>query len=347
MNTLHCILTTEYAGSEAYCCQLARMQAKAGHSVRVIVRDAGAAYVARVRQEAAPAPVLTIPRWVPSLLEGWVIGAMMRGFEPDILHTHLGRATKRAGAAAKCLRVPHVATLHLEWRNDYAVCDGVICIADWQKAGIPNDYKGKVAKIWNWVPQGQRHKVKDIRKRRVSSHVSDLRPLTFLSVGRLVPNKGMDILIQAFKKAFPKGTERVALTLAGDGPQRGELERLAAGDSRIALVGYRDDVAELYTEADVYVSAARYEPFGLTILEAMQAGCGLVCTQTQGPMEFLHGMKNVVWAAVNDVDSLARALQKKASEKPQRTAWELEAFRPSVATKKIEHFYGDVIKASH
>lgn len=338
MNLLHIILTKEFAGSERYACQLASMQAKAGHAVSVLVKDGSLAYVHRMVQEAAPARVVTIPRWWPSFLDFWAIRYMVMRVRPTVVHTHLGRAAKRTSKALAwlkpALRPKHVSTLHLEYREDYADTDGLICIAEWQLAGIPASYKGKVATVWNWaMPRG-----KDAPEVRTG--------FTFLSVGRLVGQKGMDVLIRAFRKAFAAGDE-VSLVIAGDGPERAALETLAEGDPRITLLGYVADVGALYPAAKVYVSAARYEPFGLTILEAMVAGCRLVCTQTQGPREFLKDYK-VEWAKVDDVASLAKALKaaaKTVAKTKTRVPWDMAPFEPKKAIRTIENFYKSVIQA--
>ena len=140
MNILHVILTKEFAGSERYAAQLAAMQAKAGHGVRLVIKGGDEAYVRRMVAEAAPAPVVTIPGWLPSLFDSFAIRGVVNGFAPDIVHSHLGRAAKRAGRAVagaakrremeKLKPLKQVATLHLDWRKDYALCDGIICIAD-------------------------------------------------------------------------------------------------------------------------------------------------------------------------------------------------------------------------
>lgn len=341
MKILHVILTKEFAGSERYAAQLAGMQAKAGHGVRLVIKGGSEAYVQRMVAEAGPAPVVTIPSWLPSLFDSFAIRGVINGFAPDVVHSHLGRAAKRAGRAVvgaakrreieKLKPLKHVATLHLDWRKDYAGCDGVICIAEWQKANIPVGFKGKVETVWNWVNQSS----------VISNQLSDgVKGGAFLSVGRLVPNKGMDVLIRAFRKAFP-GKEKVSLTVVGDGPERGALEALAAEDGRIKVVGFADP-APYYASHAVYVSAARYEPFGLTILEAMQAGCRLVCTKTQGPTEFLKGYK-VEWAKPGDVASLSQALQAAVKGKG-RVPWDMAPFSGANALKRIEQFYRDVLK---
>lgn len=334
MRILHAIFSTEFAGSEAYCCQLAALQAAAGDEVLVLIRDGSPAYAARVRRDAAPARVAHVSRAWPSLFEGLGALGSIRAFAPDIVHTHLGRATQRLGPVARLLGVPLVATLHIDWRRPYATCDAVICIAGWQRAGVPASYRGRVAVIWNWV--------RPARTRRAFPSPPPGAGPRFLSVGRLVPNKGMDVLVRAFRQAFPGGDERVSLAIAGSGPQLAELQALAAGETRIAVLGYVEDAAPLYAEADVYVSAARFEPFGLTILEAMQAGCRLVCTRTQGPSEYLAG-RPLLWAEVDDVASLAHALRTAAALPVQRVAWDLSSFDPTDACRRIRDVYAEIL----
>ncbi|MGN9792332.1 glycosyltransferase [Streptomyces sp. OZ13] len=91
-------------------------------------------------------------------------------------------------------------------------------------------------------------------------------------VGRLVPGKCFDVLIEAVA-ALPG----VRLLLAGDGPERDALHslavRLGAGD-RIRLVGEcdADGVAALLSAVDLFVSVSREEAFGLAVVEALAAG---------------------------------------------------------------------------
>jgi glycosyltransferase involved in cell wall biosynthesis len=350
MRILHCILSKDFAGSETYCCQLASMQAAhaamarppAAKSVRVVAKDNGrTAYVRRLERAAAPASLVCVPRWWPSVCDVAAIGSFVHAFAPDIIHTHLGRATIRAGKAARQLGIPHVATLHLDWRNAYARCDGIICIAEWQRKLIPPSYRGQVTVVWNWAPPAHVHGAG-----ATASTAPLLAPragITFLTLGRLVPQKGVDVLIRAFRKAFPTGVEAVRCLIAGDGPQRRELERLAQGERRISMLGYIEDLAAVYRDADVYVSAARYEPFGLTILEAMRAGCRLICTRTQGPVEFLARQHGVAWADVDDVDSLSAALRRAAEGGHARTVWDLAAFDGHAAMQSIAAFYQAVL----
>ena len=91
-----------------------------------------------------------------------------------------------------------------------------------------------------------------------------------LAVGRLHPQKGYDVLVEA----LPLFGDAV-VAVAGDGPLRGELETRAP---QVRWLGRRDDVADLYAAADVVVLPSTWEARSLTAQEALRAGRPLVAT---------------------------------------------------------------------
>ncbi len=163
-----------------------------------------------------------------------------------------------------------------------------------------------------------------------------------------MPEKGMDVLVQAFRAAFPRGDEPARLVIVGGGPtdQTALVQNLASGDSRITLSGPPPDIALYYRAFDTYVSAARYEPFGLTILEAMAAGCPLVVTRTRGPQEFLNE-PSVLWAETGDIATLTTQLRAAAAHgrerERERERYDLASYTQGRAIAQIEEFYGRVL----
>ena len=107
-----------------------------------------------------------------------------------------------------------------------------------------------------------------------------------LFVGRLVPQKGADVLIRAMA-----GLDTAAgpLTLLGDGPERGRLAALAAAEGvEVAMPGAagREAVAEAMRHAAVVVVPSTYqEPLGLVAIEAMAAGAIVVASAVGGLTE--------------------------------------------------------------
>lgn len=343
LNILHAIFSHEFGGSERYAADLAGRQAEIGHRVAIIIRAQTPELLARWRTEAASAELIVLPSWWPKPLWGWVLRRLVAGFAPDVIHTHLGQASRLVGALPRRKTAPlwrQVATLHLAYRpKDYAKAEGLIALTYAQAAQIPTTYTGQTTTIWNWLPRPFASKFAHMQ---TSSPKASGQPFTFLSVGRLVPQKGLDVLIQAFKLAFPTDAN-VRLHLVGWGPEETSLRAQIGSDIRISLdttqLADQTGLMQAYAGADVYVSAARYEPFGLTIVEAMQAGLPLVCTRTQGPSEFLHACKNVVWAECDDAPSLAAALQAQHAQGRRRVVHDMTHLNGANAVPHVAAFY--------
>ncbi len=114
--------------------------------------------------------------------------------------------------------------------------------------------------------------------------IADPENPNWLAVGRLVPAKGFDRLIPAFRKA--KGS----LTIAGDGPERASLEKLASApelQGRVHLAGHQSNVQELMKNADGIVIPSRREGFSYVFAEALLAGKPVIATDVPIANEFL------------------------------------------------------------
>jgi glycosyltransferase involved in cell wall biosynthesis len=115
----------------------------------------------------------------------------------------------------------------------------------------------------------------------------DTERTRLLYVGYLRDSKGVRYLVDAMEH-LPSSFE---LTIVGGGPEYDTLRKRAAGSSaadRIELTGNvpYEEVTQAYTKADVFVHPGVWpEPFGRTILEAMQAGLPIVATELGGPSE--------------------------------------------------------------
>lgn len=134
-----------------------------------------------------------------------------------------------------------------------------------------------------------------------------------LGIGRLVSQKGFDVLLRAFARCVERGEAAHDLLLAGDGAQRAELERLA-GDlhlsKRVRFLGRvdRPTAAQLFCGCSFFVLPSRHEPMGIVNLEAMAAGKAVVASRVGGVPELVEEGRNGLLVPGDDVDALTPAL---------------------------------------
>jgi glycosyltransferase involved in cell wall biosynthesis len=98
-------------------------------------------------------------------------------------------------------------------------------------------------------------------------------PFTVLSVGRLMPEKRHDVIIEAARRS--RHARDLRVVIAGKGPQELKLRALTVGHPSRVELGFVDDdrLLELYQTADLYVHASEVELEGMAPLEAMRCGC--------------------------------------------------------------------------
>ena len=132
---------------------------------------------------------------------------------------------------------------------------------------------------------------------------------TFLYAGRLDPEKGLDVLLEAFREVPGE------LVLVGSGSEEARLRSLAGERVRFEPPRDRDGLVELYAAADVFVLPSRSEPWGMVLNEAAEAGLPLIATDGVGASAELveHGV-NGFRVPVGDEGALADAMRRLADD---------------------------------
>jgi phosphatidyl-myo-inositol dimannoside synthase len=144
-------------------------------------------------------------------------------------------------------------------------------------------------------------------------------PLRLLCVARLIERKGQQHLLRALRRLTDQGLD-VTLDLVGTGDAQAQYEALARElgvTDRVRFRGYvaREQIADVYAEADVFVLPSFNEGMSVATLEAMAAGLPTVVTRTGGTAELVApGSTGLVfeWA---DVDRLAAHLERLALDR--------------------------------
>lgn len=139
----------------------------------------------------------------------------------------------------------------------------------------------------------------------------------FLSVGRLVPAKGFDLLIEAFallRGAMPSAT----LTIVGEGDERGNLESLCRRrgvEDAVRMPGFVRDPLSCCDRRSIFVLSSRREGFGNVLIEAMAAGLPVIAADCPlGPRAILEDGKFGLLVPPGDPAALCAAMFRVAAD---------------------------------
>lgn len=150
----------------------------------------------------------------------------------------------------------------------------------------------------------------DEKRFRPSHHDNAVPQL--ITVCRLIPAKGLDILLKACSELKSRGHNYV-LHIIGDGPIREELERMAV-DLNIyeetIFYGYMLHPEEFMPFFDIFVLPSRAEAFGSVFAEAALCWLALIGTNVGGIAEQIDDGKNGLLVPVDDAKALANALER-------------------------------------
>jgi glycosyltransferase involved in cell wall biosynthesis len=180
--------------------------------------------------------------------------------------------------------------------------------------------------------------------------------LCFGIVGRIAPWKGQHVFLEAFARAFPRGTERariIGAPLFGEEAYERDLHVLASRlglDGRIEFTGFREDVAEELSKLDVLVHASVIpEPFGQVVIEGMTAGVPVLAPRAGGPAEVIEDGRTGLLYEPGNADALAAAMQQAAADPTLRRKLAraaraaADAFAPQAIAEEVMRLYRRVL----
>jgi N-acetylgalactosamine-N,N'-diacetylbacillosaminyl-diphospho-undecaprenol 4-alpha-N-acetylgalactosaminyltransferase len=186
-----------------------------------------------------------------------------------------------------------------------------------------------------------------------------LPPSYIVAVGRLMPNKNIALLLEAYARARPADD----LVILGDGPLRQDLgaqaQALGIGE-RVHMPGFVENPFAVVSRARFYVSASNSEGFPNSLVEAMATGVPVISTNcASGPSEILaecareevpglleapHG----ILVPTGDADAMADAIRRLSADPDRRAAYALAARRRAGAyglDRAVDGFWTAIEKA--
>ena len=149
-------------------------------------------------------------------------------------------------------------------------------------------------------------------RRRLLQNFGIEDAVLLLYAGRLVPEKNLALLFEAFARLAKNGRRDYRLLIVGDGLEREFWERRCDSTipGRAFFMGHVRDqniLADIYANADIFVHPNPREPFGIAPLEAMASGLPLLVPNTGGVTSYANAEN--AWTVNPDVDSLANAVE--------------------------------------
>jgi glycosyltransferase involved in cell wall biosynthesis len=278
--------------------------------------------------DALDVPAIRIPS--PRDVDPLLLARLTRAVRADVIHTHLVHADAYGAVAARLRGEKLVSTKHNDdpfrsgpfryvERALGRAADRVIAITESlrrftiDQVGLPPEKVETIHYGMDELPAAWGENPPD-------DVPHDARIL--LAVARLTSQKGIDVAI----RALPMLPDDTVLVVLGEGPERVELERLANDvgvEGRVFLCGRVPDVAAWLRRATVLVHPARWEGFGLGVLEAMLAGLPVVASRVSSLPELVVDGETGFLVRPDDASALvvgvARALEQPALGEAGRT----------------------------
>jgi glycosyltransferase involved in cell wall biosynthesis len=358
MRILHLIHSEGIYGAELILLYLAREQQQRGHEPFVgSIRDPGidqTSFEALARSWGLPVvPIRIAPRPTPGVVCSLL--RMVRDVAPDVLHSHGYKANVLLGPLPRRLRGPMLATLHgwtgarrfsALWlyerldRLSLRRIDSVVVVAHHmlELRALQSVPATRRHVIENGIPPRE-VRLADLAARGAAALPGELveftaRQPTLIAIGRLSPEKGFMLLLEAFARARRQTGAAYQLLIVGEGPQRELLaNRIAvlglSGAARLG--GYVEGADRLLEHAAGFVMSSLTEGMPLVLLEAMQWRVPILATSVGAIPELLDEGRRGRLAAPNDLVALAQGLHIMMSAGDGAEEQEVAAARAAVS----------------
>ena len=307
----------------------------------------------RVPYQGTVAPVC------PSPVSAARVRSAVRAFAPDLVHAHEPLTVSTAMFATLAARAPVVATFHAHVERS-KLFDGVAPALRpvWRRLAERVAVSRAAAQF---VEARMGDGVRIVPNGVDVAAFTDAAPATglpagrrILWAGRLDRQKGFPVAVEAFELLAAERKD-VVLVVAGDGADRGAVDRLPPGvRERVVLLGAvpHHRLPPYHAASDAFVSPALgQESFGLVLVEAMAAGLPVVATAIAGYDEVVRDGVDGLLVPPGDAGALAGALGR-VLEDPTLAAQLAEAGRArarefdwEVVVDRLEGIYRDAAGA--
>jgi glycosyltransferase involved in cell wall biosynthesis len=283
------------------------------------------------------------------------LSRLVRGNQIQIVHAHMARDyplaayAARMNTGAKLIITRHVLfPLNRLHRLTLSKAARIIAVSQAVASQLQADAvtpPERVSVVLNGIDVARFQAARQKFNRRQFLNRWELPEDSLLvgTVGELTPLKGQEEFLRAAVQVL-KQIPTVYFVIAGIDHSRGKehrarIQRLTEEldlTKRVKLVGWLEDLAQLYCALDVFVSSSHTESFGLALAEAMAAGTPVVATETEGARELIQSGETGLLVSIGDVEKLAEAVLKLLHDQEWRVRLGTEAQKDASERFSVE-----------
>lgn len=320
MKILQLVNALTWGGAQILVSDLARAARRAGHAT-VIAAFRDGPLSEPLRQEGFDVRILGEELF--DIGAAWRLLALCREFRPDLVHSHLSRATFWARLLRKWIPEVILATtihgfesgrFHSVEKRMASLSDHILFpsgfLADWYAKNIHILPSGRMSVVYPGVDTGAAPR---------TMRVSPGRRIRVGTLSRLHRVKGIDILFDACAGLCSRYS--LQIVIGGDGKERRSLEEQARRlgiDSCVEWTGPVSSPGEFLDTLDIFVAPSREEAFGITICEAMDRSLPVVASRVGGIPEIVRDGIDGILVPPEDREALARAIERLLLDEPCR-----------------------------
>lgn len=249
--------------------------------------------------------------------------SMLNSYHPDIVHTHL-RACMYVAPWVVTHKCKMIHTLHSipEYECASLLKKYVTLLLYKSKKAVPvaisEENRATISKFYK-LPRNAIEMIPNpVVVSRYFHRGEGTKQVSFITVGRLSPEKNQQMLIKAFLR-LAQTIKEIQLLVVGSGADMAELQALVEQEgaaNKVKFIGHVTDVENYLAISDIFLLSSKVEGLPLAVLEAMAAGLPIISTNVGGIKDIVSD--NGILVSPDDENGFLEAMKELCADEKRR-----------------------------
>jgi glycosyltransferase involved in cell wall biosynthesis len=286
----------------------------------------------------------------------------IKDIKPALLHTNMYNANLYGRIISVILKIPNVASVAIQYQRKKfrrGVVNFILSFSTSKFFTCSDDVKKDIVK-YDMISPNKVQVVPSLStldfKKSYSPNIRNLikankNQKIFLSITRLVEQKGIIFLIESFASLIRIGLKDIKLIIIGDGPLKKNLKNLIVDlnlTKDVFLVGEILDLNPYLTQSNFYIDCSFKAGMSLSAIKAMEAGLPLVMSDVGGVRQLTSNGKFAYLCDAGSVDSISAAMKKIIKNNPPKSLEAQNYVHKNFSEKKLSakfiNVYDQILK---